>query len=117
MLVSEVTADVYKKSQSWQIAVTVFFETFGDKNTVINKPTSITCKLEQYLNESIFTNLQVRNNLANATVILDVPHVSTYIRNLSVNTLFIIKQELNYRTKLKDGGLMGMENKNYTLLM
>ncbi|XP_031785541.1 beta-mannosidase [Nasonia vitripennis] len=73
-LVSEVTTDVHKKSNLWQIVITVFFETFGKKNTVIDKPTHIICKFEElFLNDSLFTNLKVRNNLAKATVILDIP--------------------------------------------
>lgn len=76
-LVSEVTADVHKKSNLWQIAITVFFETFGKKNTVIEKPTHIICKLEElFLNNTLFTNLKVKNNLASATVILNIPDVS-----------------------------------------
>lgn len=76
-LVSEVTADVHKKSNLWQIVITVFFQTFGEKNTVINKLTEINCKLEElFLNNSLFTNLKVTNNHANATVILDIPDVN-----------------------------------------
>ncbi|XP_011498870.1 PREDICTED: beta-mannosidase [Ceratosolen solmsi marchali] len=73
VLVSEVTVDIFKQS-SWKIVVTAFVDHFHDKRTEVDKPIHIICMLEdKHLNDSVFTNLKVINNRANASVMLNVP--------------------------------------------
>lgn len=76
-LVSEITTDVTKKNKSWQIVVVVFFETFGKKDEPMKASTHITCSInEKNITSSTMTHLQIKNNKANATIVLDVPFVS-----------------------------------------
>lgn len=75
-LVSEVTADVFKKNDLWQVAVKIVLEIFGTKDEGMNNSARVICTLNHISNDSVFTNLVFRNNLANATVILNVPFVS-----------------------------------------
>jgi hypothetical protein len=76
ILISDVTVDILK-SNSWQVIVTVFFDHFHEKNISLNEPIHIICTLENlYSNHREFSNLNVINNHANATVILHVPFVS-----------------------------------------
>ena len=79
ILVSDVTAHVFKKNNLWQVLVTVFFQTFKEKNININKVIHVTCILDgKYSKDIKLTNLIIRNNHANTTVILNIPLVSMF---------------------------------------
>ncbi|KAJ8675359.1 hypothetical protein QAD02_011145 [Eretmocerus hayati] len=72
VLLSQVSADVLKGSDSWEIVVSVFFESFEKSGTDFTQKVHINCKLQQFHIEKSF-ELSFKNNLAKESVILKVP--------------------------------------------
>lgn len=76
-MVSEITTDVVKKNDSWQLIIVVFFETFRKSDGVLSAKTHISSALNETNSiNNITTNLQIKYNRANATILLDIPAVS-----------------------------------------
>ncbi|XP_014205962.1 beta-mannosidase [Copidosoma floridanum] len=73
-LVTEITTDIYERDNFWQVVVIVFFKTFGEQNTIIDKETNVECSLENlYTNKSALSKLIVSNNEANTSLVLNIP--------------------------------------------
>lgn len=74
---SDITVDVLKSNNAWQVVATIFFETFGSKSEDFIESLSLNISLaKKYSNSSTLNNLTIVNNLANASVTINIPTVS-----------------------------------------
>ncbi|XP_058792427.1 beta-mannosidase [Phymastichus coffea] len=74
ILISEITTDVVKKNNLFEVVVTVYFQMFGENITDISETIHVKCTLdEKYSNGSYFNNLKFINNHAKAIVLLNIP--------------------------------------------